>query len=330
MANIKANIMKDIFRTLLLILSSVGSFAQGVDGPVLKMLTDNLSSFAASEVAESRVIDDGSTRITRSYASGEKTLEFKIGIPKTKEEFLAIKGELAEVEDMFQQMADEGKMYMESIQAEGRSGFLTFTEKGGSANGFIMAQDQYLIEINVRSATKIEDIRNVYKALDFSLLGGSKSSAPKAKTKASPKTEKKPTTEAEKKMIRMLTDGYASFKAIGDVSVGKNSKGISQVSRSYQSGEKTFMLKIETIEASANSQKTGRIKKLREKYRNVDLVRIDKEKLKGNLVYDAENKKGLIYLMVRGQHWMVGTINNASDIEDVKSIYQAFDYSLLK
>ncbi|MCP4456699.1 MAG: hypothetical protein GY816_01525 [Cytophagales bacterium] len=294
------------------------------------MLSDQLGSFTANEPGESRVIDDGSTRVTRSYTSGEKTLSFKVGIPKTKEEFQSVKSEINEVEDMFQEMADDGKMEMESIQAGEATGFITFTEGRGRASGFVMAQDEYLIEINVSGATVIEDIRNVYKALDFSILGGSGTNKSNAQTSSKSKVEAKATTAAEKKMANMLSDAFGSFKATGDTKTGNSSDGISQVFRSYESGNKSFKLKIELLVAEGKAQKEKRIRKLREKYQEAELIRIDKEKLKGNLVYLSDTKTGLIYLMVRGQHWMVGTINNASGIEDVKSIYQSFDYSLLK
>ena len=323
--------MRNLLTTITLCLFTISSFAQSPSEKAIKMLSDDIASFKANETAESRVIDDGSTRVTRSYTSGEKTLKFKIGIPKTKEEFLSMKGELNEVVDMFQEMADEGKMEMELIQAGDVTGFLSFTEKGGSGNGFIMANDQYLIEINVRGAGGIEDIRNVYKALDFSQLGGSASSTPKAST---PKAETKPVTEAEKKMIRMLTDSFGSFKATGAARTGMNDDGAINVSRSYMSGNRTFDLFIEGIAVKEDAQFYKKMANEKITYyqglSGAEVRVINKEKLQGALFYNSNDNTASLQLVVRNQHYIMGTMRGASSIEDIKGVFQSFDYSLLK
>lgn len=318
--------MRNLLTTIILCFFTISAFAQSPSEKVIKMLSDDIASFKSNGTAESRVIDDGSTRVTRSYTSGEKTLKFKIGIPASKDEFLSMKGELNEVVDMFQEMADEGKMEMELIQAGEVTGFLSFTEKGGSGNGFIMANDQYLIKINIRGAGGIEEVRNVYKALDFSQLGGSASSTPKA--------EEKPVTESEKKMIRMSADSYGSFKATGAARTGMNDDGAINVSRSYVSGNRTLDLFIEEIAVKEDAQFYKKMANEKITYyqglSGAEVRVINKEKLQGALFYNSNDNTGAIQLVVRDQHYIMGTIDGTSSMEDVKSVFQAFDYSLLK
>ena len=314
--------MKKTTTIILLFMLSSTAYSQNVDAPILEMLTNDIGPFEVSGVPESRVIDDGTTRVTGTYTyGGDMTVDFKVGI-LTDEVMEKATGELSEIMTMFREMGESGKMEVKNIEEEGLTGiFNVRNERGGI---FFLAHEKYLFDISIQNAEGMSGVIAFFDLMDFSGLksgssGSSSVPSQQAQAKAKPNAE-------EVKMIRMLTDSYGSFNAAGDATIGEGSV----VSRSYKSGDKTFTLKIESLEPGAKSTKSNRIKKLREKYKSAELVRIDKEKLVGNLIYDGESKKGLIYLMVRGEHWIVGTINNASGIDDVKSIYGSFDYSLLK
>ena len=109
-----------------------------------------------------------------------------------------------------------------------------------------MRTEEFLIRAEITNTEGLQITRDLLQSLGFAVEGSS-TSAPKTKASVTPEVEAKPATEAEKKMIRMLTDAFGSFKATSQESSGINDDGTINVSRSYAFGNKTLELFIEGI-----------------------------------------------------------------------------------
>jgi hypothetical protein len=159
--------MKKLFILAFLTVAFVG-YSQNAKDRATNLLADKIGSFSASGETESKVIDDGATRVERAYAAADQTLEIEINIPKGKEAVEKVKGELAEILQMFDEMGNAGRMEVFKIEEQKTKGSLTYREGRGS--GILFSHGRFVIELKLKGATSMDDIKSVYESLNFDAL----------------------------------------------------------------------------------------------------------------------------------------------------------------
>jgi len=309
----------------LFLLSVISCLSQDREAEVKKMLADNLGPFMATGSASLETDSEGILAGKREYKSGDKVLELVIAIVDTEAKIEMMNGYVQDVIDMGERFGLE----MQVVEGENQFGILTHNSKSESKlGGVFMRIEAHLIRAEITNTEGLGISRELLHTLGFP-IDGSEPAPLQAKTPQ--ETTKKP-SEAESKMIRMLPDSFVAFKAAGSAKTGTNEKGVKQVSRNYESGNKIFKLKITALGTSDESQKAR--DKVKKKINSIEAIVekkvIQNDNKSGVFYFDKQENTGRIYVIFQNNYLIVGTLTNAVDLEKVKNVYRAMDFSVLK
>jgi len=302
-------------------------FAQTGEARVKEMLADNLGSFIATGAASMETDSEGILAGKREYKSGDKALELVIAIVDTEAKIEMMNGYVQDLIDMGERFGLE----MQVVEGENQFGIITHNSKSESKlGGVFMRVEDNLIRAEITNTEGLGISRDLLQTLGFP-IDESETASSKAKVDSPQKTTEKP-TGAEAKMLRMLTDSYGSFKAAGSAKTGTNEKGVKQMSRNYESGNKIFKLKITALGTSDESQKAR--DKVKKKINSIEANEekkvIQNDNKSGVFYFEKQENTGRIYVIFQNNYLIVGTLTNAVDLEEVKNVYRAMDFSVLK
>lgn len=316
-----------------LVMSVSISFAQSVEAKIIKILTDDLSSFKASEPAKSTKYSDGSMEISQSYQSGELMLTIKLKL-FPKELLPRYKKEVEDSREMYRSMMKD----FEAIDKEDQFGYLGMVEKW--AMSFMLIQDRYQMYLSIQNAKGTEGLRNIYDEIYSSLsnlpnLTISDSSTQEEETKPVPEAVIKSDPEVEAKIIKILTKKLGSFKAIDTTKSKVISDGSTRISRSYQSREDTLSIRIHILTKEQIPNAKAGIVEMEEMYQKffvskgtMELKPIDTEDQFGFLMFNSYDKIAGSMMLIQGRYMITLQVKRVEGIEDIRKIHDKISLSL--
>lgn len=159
--------MKKLLILSFLFLFALGSHAQNDD--LKSFLADKIAEYSANDDLEIKVIGDGSTRGSRTYANGNKAMKIKIHrIPAEMAE--KAKGEFTKLIGMFKELGESGVMDIKDLNSEGMNGIASFNENRKSSGLFMHLKGKYMLEVEMMDSSSMDEALGMYKNLDFSVL----------------------------------------------------------------------------------------------------------------------------------------------------------------
>ena len=129
------------------------------------LLSANVAGYISSEVIVSDTSEEGSLRMIRQYYEGETSLRIRVSVPSAPTE---LKTQIRKLMTMFSEMMSEGRMEAENLESTKAYGVLTFAE--GTGGIIALINDKYLVEAQLSGVTSVQQAKNVFEKLDFSLL----------------------------------------------------------------------------------------------------------------------------------------------------------------
>lgn len=135
-----------------------------------QILPSEIEGFNPVADFESRMLNDGTVRMSRKLASEERGLTIKLSV-SSEENLDKNLADIGSLINTLSEMADEGLMTLEKDQGQFYSGIFTFISRQQDvAGGLFLVRDKYLLEIEIIGGASIEECKAIFDQLDLSKL----------------------------------------------------------------------------------------------------------------------------------------------------------------